>query len=292
MRYTGNVKLQNLQKDGSFALLKLDDAEKLASILGLNLEQAEDASILQHAKTILAEKLSMRATGIILDPYYGFDAIQKKHAAAGLCMRLENYTLEHLQDVPKIIDDWGVASCRNNYATAKLELYYHPSEDNAISKKQLVAELYDFCQYEKIDFVLALRIFNPLGGVLPQEEAEGAQLQAVQELRKYCQLLAIEYPGSSLATATIDSELDIPWVLLSHREAQQEPYDDYKAHLRIALENGASGSMTAEVLLEGIPSIRKEDLSVDWDTFALFAQTTAADRLAELQRIVLENKNQ
>jgi len=286
------VKLSSLQTtNAKFVLGQFDQLAALVGLLGLDLQaHPEDARELINFKNKLMQILGSKSSGVIIDPNYGFESLAFQPKKSGLAIRLEDIVAENeRQQLPRIIENWGIEQIKNNYSVAKFELFYHPSEAEALTKKQIVAEIYDFCKYEQIDFLLQLRIFNPMGGVLPETEHPELQLTAIQELRKNCDLLALEYPGSSLSSATVTAELDTPWILLSHHEPKLEPYELLKAHLRETLENGAVGISAGSILWADLGKVRAADMSLNWEQIENFLKTSSLDRIAELQRIILES---
>ncbi|MEN8253132.1 MAG: hypothetical protein ABFQ62_02010 [Patescibacteria group bacterium] len=284
------MKLSSLQTANSkFVLGQFDAVAAMAEALGLDLSHEQDREVLGRFKSLLAKYLSNKVSGIIIDPFYGFKNIDQKHKNVGLILNLEDLDYLNKNEMPKLLENWGVENIRNNYGVAKFELYYHPTEEKALEKKQIVAELYDFCQYEKIDFLLQLRIFNPNGGILPEAEHPELQLEALQEFRKNCDLLALEYPGNALACATVTAQSDVPWILLSHREPKLEPYLKLKERLREVLESGGMGISAGSALWEGLDLTRTESLDVNWEQVEEFIKTETLDKIAELNRIVAES---
>ncbi len=269
------------------ALLSLDLAPVLAARLGLDLTAEGNEPALEHLLQLLARHLAPAASGVILDPVYSYDLAVKELDQAGLLFRLEKLAAEVAPEfTPTLIANWGVDHIRQHYAWAKLELPYHPSEENALTKKQLVAELNDFCHHEGIGFLLKLMLYNPTPEALNPAQFQMDQLTAVQDLAKFCQVMALQYPQDALACATLTAELDIPWIILG----EQTQYDTFKDQLRTALDNGAAGFLVEETLWQEAYQLRQSDEhSLDWEAIEAFVATTARDRLIELTRITDES---
>jgi tagatose-1,6-bisphosphate aldolase len=178
-----------------------------------------------------------------------------------------------------------VESIANNYGVAKLELYYHPAEENAAYKKQMVAELYDYCKYEGIDFVLELLVYHQATEEPSEEVLTETQLIAVQEFRDSCDLLAVEYLSNSLAAVTITAELDIPWIMTG-REVE---YETIKNDLRASLESGASGFLLGDIFWPKVDATTRD--AQDFQVSHLLSQieNQSRDRIIELSRIVEEH---
>lgn len=193
--------------------------------------------------------------------------------------------------LPQLDSQLGIAQLSNFFAHPYLELWYHPQEDQALSKKQLVAELATFSQQLDRTFLLTIRMFNPQGGVLESSDHLEAQYQAIQELRRNNLTLAVEYPGSSLDVVTVAAEFDQPWLLASHHQPAFEPYARYKDHLREALDAGVAGAVAGGVIFEGLGELRDEMLALQWEDIDSFLTGTVRDRLIELERIIEESKS-
>jgi len=62
-----------------------------------------------------------------------------------------------------------------------------------------------------------------------------------------------------------------------------------KAHLRETLENGAVGISAGSILWADLGKVRAADMSLNWEQIENFLKTSSLDRIAELQRIILES---
>lgn len=271
----------------AIVLLELDNALKLASLLELNLKLSDHQLLLSELHKHLLLGLSASASGVVLDPDFTLPLINDKASSASLLLRLEQVR-EELDPLamPSLITNWGVDAIGQNHAVAKLELYYHPQEEMALKKKQLVAELFDFCQYEKIDLLLKLVIYTPAGEEFDKLAFQEAQLQAIGEFASTCHLLALQYPFDALATATLSAELDTPWIVALN----SGDYQVNKDALRTCLENGASGFMAGEILWPEINTFRSDKKALDLNQLFEYIQTTVRDRFLELVRISNEER--
>jgi len=144
--------------------------------------------------------------------------------------------------LPKLADNWGIEHIANNYAVAKLELYYHPQEAEAMRKKQFVAEIYDYCKYEGIDLLLELMVYHSTQENITQEILLETQLQAAKEFSNSTDLFALEYLGNALSAVTLTAELDVPWVY----NAREIDYENFKQNLRVCVDSGARGFLVGD----------------------------------------------
>lgn len=223
----------------------------------------------------LVKQLSSSATGVILEPLSGFDAIEKKDKSCGLLLSLvEQQPEAEPATNPIFYPDWGVEFIRNNYGVAHLKIYYHPNEPLAAKKQQIAAEIFDHCQYEGIDLLLELSLFALDDKKTTLEAFQEAQIAAIADMRNKAHMLALEYPHSALACATLTAELDVPWLLVD----RTPDYEEFKEQVRTALEVGASGVAIGQVLWQGMNS----------ENYQQLIASQARDRMIELSRIVDE----
>lgn len=281
------MKLPSLQTQvGTFGLVALDEAYVLAELIGLPLSEPANEQLFRELLTELVSTHSQHATGMVMDPVFTLPLLNKKEEKAGVLVRLEQLQTPDPLVVPKFTPNWSIEDIRNIYGVAKMELYYHPAEKEALRKKQLITEIADYCRYEGIDFLLKIMIYNPAKGQLGAVEFQEAQLQAVNELQKFASALALQYPRDPLAAATLTSSLDVPWLVVS----DDEKYDAFKEELRICLENGAKGFLVSESLWSEIGAMRLGDQSPDLPAIKKFIQTISQDRIIELMRIIEEER--
>ncbi len=266
-------------------LLELDIAPALADYLALDLQLSDDVAQMQKLLQKIGAVGLEYCTGLILDPVYSFK-VAKKPGKAGILMRM---TPVHQKNkppaVPALNSNYGLEEMRNNYTLAKLELPYHPQEKNALRKKKLLAEIYDYCDYLNINLLLKLIIYSPSDQELTPDAFQEAQLRAVQELRNNVDLLALQSPADPLTSATLTAELDIPWILMG----ENHNYEEFKQKLRMCLENGAAGFCAGLSLYPEIKNYKLETGTLDLEKITRFFNTTLQDRLIELMRISEES---
>lgn len=267
---------------GAYSLLEFDNSPMLAIATGLDLNLEDNVKILQKINQQIANYLASECSALVCDPVYTFPLKAKLPA---LILRLEQLIpdLDPLV-MPQLIPNWGVENVRQNYALAKIELFYHPAEKEALTKKQLLAEIYDYCQYEHIALFLKLIVYTPADETFDEVKFQEAQLEALTELRKLTDLVALQFPYDALAAATLTAELDIPWVMIF----EGKDYDSMKNNLRTALENGAQGFLATMDLYKEITNLRQKDMTADLTAIDQFLKTTGQDRIKELTRITDE----
>lgn len=280
------MRLFNIQNNsGVFSLIDFSRIATLSKIIDLDIDHLEHKNILNFISSAIMTYLSPEVSGVIVDPELDFLNIIKKSNSTGLVMSLEKKSdsLNPLK-IPMLADGWGVEQTKNNYAVAKLELYYHPQEPEAMKKKQFVAEIYDFCKYEGIDLILELMVYHTGSNTVTKEIMLETQLQAIEELSRNCDLISLEFLGDSLSAVTITASLDIPWIY----NARDVNYEEFKQNLRICMESGAKGFMAGDPIWSGQDV--KESLSMhdDKEKIIEFIKTKMRDRVIETTRIANE----
>jgi tagatose-1,6-bisphosphate aldolase len=278
------VNLPSIHQQNRFSLLALHQVADLAEQAGLELNETSNHKPLEKIIGNLIKSISPHVTGIALEPDHGLPQLKTKTSAAGLILPLQLAEEVDPLSVPTLSNDWGVEQIANNYGVAMLELFYHPTEPNALLKKQLLAELMDYCQYTKIDLIVRLRVFSPHGEQLEPNAFQAAQIQALQELQTMSHLFILDAPPDVLAAATITAELDIPWVVW----LSEPKYEDQKNTLRMCVESGARGYMIGNALWPELHNLRRKDAGFDEVGFEELCKTTLRDRVLELSRIVSE----
>lgn len=273
---------------GRYCLVNLDQAASFASQAKLNLADPAGLQQVQETLQTLWQGGRQPCTGVIADPQFSWPLVSRGPDTKGVALVLNQSTAEQDPMVPPSLNgDWTVESVANNYALAYLDLWYNPAEEAALAKKQLLAEVADYCRQEDTDLVLRLRLYQPTAPGQPATPVPiETWLTALQEVRELTQLLVLDFPGDSLTAATITAELDQPWLVW----LGEQPYLQAKETLRQALESGAAGCVMSEVLwadrwLNESAAAQLEQTGALPGWFA----TEVHDRALELARIVAEH---
>lgn len=266
-------------------MLDFSRIASLAEAMGLNIDHLDNRQVLDKTSGLIVKHISPEVSGAIIDPEFDFSNITKKSSSTGLVMSLEKKTEDiDPYHMPSIAENWGIEHIKNNYGVAKLELYYHPQEPEAMKKKQFVGEVHDYCKYEGIDFLLELMVYHPGGEETTKETLLETQMQAISELSRSCDLIGLEFLGDPLSAVTITATLDIPWVY----NARGIGYEEFKHNLRVCMESGAKGFMAGDPIWFG-EDVRKVFSSLDdMDKIEEYLKTEMRDRVIEVCRIAEE----
>ncbi|MCA9369272.1 MAG: hypothetical protein H6773_02645 [Pseudomonadales bacterium] len=272
-------------KNGMITLLELDRVPVMAEALGLRISNLEEFQIASAITKEMVAQLTPHVQGAVLSPEHSLQHRQDLSKKTVPVISLEKKTAAVDPLVPpSFVDNWGIESVANNYGIAKLELYYHPKEANAAIKKQMVAELYDYCNYEGIDFILELLVYHQANEKPSPQGLIETQLTAVQEFREGCDLMALEYLGDSLAAVTITAELDIPWIITS----RDQSYETVKTELRAALESGAQGFLFGDIFWPQLELATHDGGEVSVEMLTAEVSKHGRDHVIELSRITSE----
>lgn len=249
-------------------------------MLGVSLDNPEGQALVTQFKNWCMEAFSPICSGVLVDPVYGFDSIEHKADGCGLILTLENSGYgESREQVPELIPNWSVEHIKNNYAVAKLLVYFHPQEASALAKKELIASLSAQAKANDVAFLLEPVIYNPAGEKdLSLDEFHEAQLMTVRTFQQYVDVLKLQYPGSALACANITAELDVPWILLS----RGLPFAEFVEALTVALENGCVGFAAGRAVWQETGELKTADGKPDAAAIQQFLQTTGVQRMSEL----------
>ena len=280
------MRLHNIKNTAEiFSLLDFSRIGTLAESIGLDIDHLEHKDALDFISGKIMEVISPEISGVIVDPEFDFANITKKSNSTGLIMSLEKKA-DSLDPfgLPTIADNWGVEQTRNNYSLAKLELYYHPQEIEAMRKKQFIAEIYDFCKYEGIDFLLELMVYYPGSEKITKEVMFETQLQAISEFSRSCDLLGLEFLGDSLSAVTITAQLDIPWIY----NARDVGYEEFKQNLRVCMESGAAGFMAGDPIWSASDTKKVLSSYEDRGKIEEYIKADLRDKVIEVNRIASE----
>lgn len=279
-----------LNSAGFISILELDNNRHLAESLGLDLTLQDNIQLLDEINGYILQ-LSKEVTGVIYDPIYTFKFLSQNNKKTSALIRLEQDKETLPDSLPLLFPNFSLEEISNNYALAKLELNYHPKEQKALEKKQLLAEIREYSKILNMDVLLKLNIYDPNQLLVEKDKQvkfsfDDDQLLAIQELRSFSDVLVIQNPSDPLAMATIISELDIPCLIMANKE---DRYEQFKDKFRMAMENGAKGYCLSRVLWQELSSYRQENQSLDLPNIQKYFNTTVRDRLIELNRIASES---
>lgn len=223
----------------SACLAKLTNSHDKITIAALDhrgslKKSLRDDEILDWKKRMV-ELYKNEVAGILIDPVYGKDIVDKSMAVGWmLSMEKTGYRGGKEERITEIVPDWSVKKAKEMGASGvKLLLYYDPdNKELARQQKETAERIAKDCLEEEIVFLL-----EPLSYKVEGERADEV-LRIAMDLKDLpVDIFKFEYPGTREACEKITKMLKVPWVLLS---AGME-YKKYKEALQIAMESGAAG---------------------------------------------------
>lgn len=269
---------------GVLCLVELDNMDELYRQFALTNDDL--APLRSHLRKLLVDVVSELASGVVFGPSDdSFLLLERKHNNAGVVLSLEEKNvITPPESVTKLAQNWSVEHVRGNYGVAALELFYNPGESEALRKKQLVSELYHYCQHEGIDFLLKLIVY-PIkdAGRSSEQSMFETQFAAMTELRSFCDAIAVEYFEDPLHAATITTQLDVPWIVFERNVT----YETAKETIRVGIENGAQGFIVSDVLWHDFIA-NLQEVAPTPTVIEQYVKTIVRDRLIELVRIATE----
>lgn len=267
---------------GGYSIVELGNLFDVHRQFGL---EAHDngQNLAEYLDRALLELVSSEASGVLLSPDQRFELIERKQDGAGLLLSLEKTQTVKQPDLtalPTLVPNWSVEHVRGNYGLAALELFYNPTEEQAVKKQQLVSELYGSCRHFEIDFLLKMIAYPNPGEA---DQLFDVQFEALRDLRRLASIIAVEFFEDPLHAATITTQLDVPWLVLERNVS----YEVAKETIRTGVENGASGFVVSDVLWSDFTEwLEGADISVT--VLEQYVRGPVRDRILELQRIVDE----
>ena len=102
--------------EGLFTIAAFDHRGSLAQMFDLDISSSFTGELLSQIKVMFMEAFSQMCSGVLVDPIYGFPAIERKAKNTGLILPVESSGYgDERSAVPTMIPDWGVQNIKNNY---------------------------------------------------------------------------------------------------------------------------------------------------------------------------------
>ncbi|MGA9399186.1 MAG: tagatose 1,6-diphosphate aldolase [Anaerolineaceae bacterium] len=276
---------------GTFTCLALDHRQNLRHSLNPDNPASVSDADLSNFKLMVTAALAAESTAVLLDPEYS--AAQAVAGGilpnpVGLVVSLEatGYSGDSKARQSRILPGWSVEKAKRMGADAvKLLVYYHPDAVNAAETEDFVGQVAEDCK--ALDLLIML---EPLtyalddSGTLTLKEKRIAVIGTARKLSPLgIDILKAEFPidikeaDQNLwleACQELSRASVVPWILLS----AAVDFETYLQQVSIACKAGASGCAVGR-------SVWKEAVSLDVLTRKTFLETTARERLIQLQKL-------
>ncbi|MGB7366544.1 tagatose-bisphosphate aldolase [Carnobacterium jeotgali] len=151
-------------KEGFIEALAIDQRGALKKMIKAEGQEPTDELIIEFKK-LVSEELTPYASSILLDPEFGIEAADARHAEAGLLLAYEKtgYDVTIPGRLPDLLEDWSVKGLKDKGADAiKFLLYYDVNEEPKLNhqKHAFVERLGSECFGEDIPFYLELLSYD------------------------------------------------------------------------------------------------------------------------------------
>jgi len=253
--------------DGIFTILAIDHRDSLRALLNPDRPEAVPAATLTDLKLAVIRHIAPQASAVMVDPVYS--AAQAIVAGAlpgyvGFLCALEDQGYLGNPHVKQnaLLTGWSVAKAKRLGAGGvKLLVLYHPEAGEVTARQEeLVQAVVVDCARSEIPLFLEPLIY-PLDPAMSPKSVEfaGQRRRIVVEtarrlgalgpdiLKLQFPLDVTHHPDRAMwrdACAELNEAAGRPWALLSGGD----PYDTFKAQLRVACEAGCSGFMVGRAL--------------------------------------------
>jgi tagatose-1,6-bisphosphate aldolase len=250
---------------GTFAILALDHRQNLRRMLDPVYPEAVPGEKLAEFKGAAVRQLGAHASGLLLDPEYGLDAVRDRPnpAHVGLLLALEatDYEGEGTDRRSRLLDGWSVAQAKAaGAAAAKLLLYYQPDAPGAAAQERLLSDVAAQCRAADLALFVEALTFSTAGAPLAGEGRRRAVAETARRLSRIGgDVLKAEFPyGADVADegkwadacAEMTSASALPWVLLSGGVE----HDTFVRQAAVACRAGASGVVAGRAVWgEAVP---------------------------------------
>jgi sulfofructosephosphate aldolase len=268
--------------NGVFALLALDQRETLRSILIKAGRPSSDADV-SAFKVEVARWLTPAASGLLIDPVFGFDPVRAERVvpdSCGMILAVDEFS----QEPGGLVEDTrldrkllGQQAVDNGARAFKYMVIWRHGQGMGAQRRE-VQDFVEGCRRLGVASVLE-GLVHPSS--LPADALDDAILEAAAELGRYQpDIYKGQIPTQGKGTPVeidrlsrqVVASLPCPWVVLSGGV----PTELFPGAVEIACRAGASGFLAGRGIWG--PSITAPDLIVD-------LQTAAGDRLERLTAI-------
>jgi tagatose 1,6-diphosphate aldolase len=252
---------------GTFHILAIDHRDSIRVLINPSDPDGVPATEITDLKLAIVRHVAPSATAVMLDPVYS--AAQAIVATAlpgsvGFLAALEEqgYLGGDSARNTTLLDGWNVAKAKRLGASGvKLLIFYHPQAGRATQQQEeLVRRVADECNGVEIPLFLEPMFYSTHAAVSVDTRAFAAErpLIVIESVRRLSGLgahvMKVPFPIDARhetsdrawrqACQQLNDACHVPWALLSGGD----PFDSFKAQLRVACECGCSGFMAGRAL--------------------------------------------
>jgi tagatose 1,6-diphosphate aldolase len=283
--------------DGHFAILAIDHRDSLRVLLNPQQPQAISAAELTGLKLDIVRHIAPLASAVMLDPEYSAAQAITAGALPGsvgfLCAaEAQGYLGDPNVKQNALLPGWSVTKAKRLGAGGiKLLVLYHPDGGEVTTRQEeLIQAVITDCAREDIPLFLEPLLYSTDPALPVKSAGFAAQRRrlVVETARRLTALgpdiLKLQFPLDAAhnpdpaewaeACAELNEAAARPWALLSGGD----PFDTFKAQVRVACRAGCSGFMVGRALWG-------DAINADPNRRAELLQTTVRARFTELAGI-------
>lgn len=295
-------------KNGYFSALAIDQRGALKRMMGEDTSQEE----IELFKTLVSKKLTPYASAILLDPEYGWPAVESKDENCGLLVAYEKtgYDTTEKGRFPNLLPEWSVKRLVEKGADGIKVLIYHDIDDESginDLKDVFIERIGSECLAEDVPFFLEILTYaEDIADTKGKEYAEVKPHKVIESMKRFADerfnvdILKVEVPvnmnyvagygeGEHVHTkeeaAKIFNEqsnaTDLPYIFLSAGVSAEL----FQETLTFAEEAGAAfhGVLCGRATWSGAAHLYREagaDAAGEW------LQTEGKDNITDLNKVL------
>jgi tagatose 1,6-diphosphate aldolase len=259
---------------GTFHILAIDHRDSVRVLINPSDPDGVPAAKITDLKLAIVRHVAPAATAVMLDPVYS--AAQAIVASAlpgnvGFLAALEEqgYLGGESARNTTLLEGWSTAKAKRLGASGiKLLIFYNPHAGRATQQQdELVRKVADECNRVEIPLFLEPMFYAPDPTVSVDSRAFAAErpMIVIESVRRLSGLgahvMKVPFPIDARyetsdrawrqACQQLNDACHVPWALLSGGD----PFDSFKAQLRVACECGCSGFMAGRALWREVVSV-------------------------------------
>lgn len=265
------MKLDIFKQQNKFLMLALDHRSSFKKMFADYPEAEKKEAMIETKKKIIAG-VKNDASGLLLDPVYGYEAYKRLKINLPHLICLEKSGYEKSVQGAKTIIQYKAEQLKILGASGvKLLLPFNPESETASYQLGVAEKALRDAKQNDLPFFLEIIIE-------PEKEKEKLLLSAIKlflEKKLNPDVFKLEYPGSLDLCRQITKQLDkTPWILLSRGAS----FDVFKHYLKEAISVGCTGFLVGRALWQEIGILKELEKEK-------FIQKTIPQRFKELKEI-------
>lgn len=263
---------------GVFHILAIDHRDSIRVLIDPQDPDRVPAEVITQLKLSIVQHIATSATAVMLDPVYSAGQAIAAGALPGTvgflsALEEQGYLGGGLARQTTLLSGWSVAKAKRLGAGGiKLLIFYHPRAGKAtLRQEELVRSVVADCNREEIPLFLEPMFYSldpavPVDSTAFAAERSAIVVETVHRLSNLgAHVIKVPFPVDAKYDTNhsnwrkscnqLNDACRVPWALLSGGD----PFDSFKAQLRIACECGCSGFMVGRALWREVITAKEND---------------------------------